>query len=142
MTPGVRTEPELHVRVVQRLERLFVLEDEYFEGECIGTRQLQRDGAWTGWAAPCEVVDETLPAQVGLCTPPGFTPRQWVSYPTMTTTTPTFYGGGIISGNTTTTTGTLTTGIFKNAMNTIAQSAAPSSSNMVVSPKMLEAIQE
>ncbi len=64
MTPGVRTEPELTVRLVERERRLFVLEDEHYEGSVIGTRQLKADGSWTMWSTPCDVVDETLPVQI------------------------------------------------------------------------------
>lgn len=94
MNPSGRTEPELRVRVVQRLNRLFVLEDEHVDGEAIGTRQLNADGSWTGWESPaCDVVDETLPAQVVAPVPQNYTQiiggtgtATW-TYPSTTSTT-------------------------------------------------------
>lgn len=64
MTPGVRTEPELHVRIVERERRLFVVEDEHYEGSVIGTRQLKADGSWTMWSTPCDVVEDSSPVQI------------------------------------------------------------------------------
>jgi hypothetical protein len=75
----VRTEPELHVRVVcNDGGRVYVVEDEHYQGDVIGTRQLKPDGSWTGWDSPCDIVDETWPIQLRApAAVPGF------KYPTL-----------------------------------------------------------